>query len=322
MDGMTVAHPRVAEAREALAAIGMPREQSNERSALVLLALLDLPPDKDWHEASAPLIGVTPIMDWVRERYRKRWQPNTRETIRRRTLHQLVAAGIARYNPDDPARPVNSPRAVYQITPEALALLRTFGTPRWDETLRAFSAQRQSLADRYAAEREMRLVPVRVASGQSIRLSAGKHSALIKAVVEEFAPRFVPDAELIYVGDTGKKWGYFAENRLAELGVTVDSHGKMPDVVPFDEQRGWLVLVESVTSHGPVDPKRHEELATLFKNAVAGLVYVTALPTRAAMRNHLTDISWQTEVWCADAPSHLVHFNGARFLGPYPTHDR
>lgn len=295
----------------------MPGEQRNERSALVLLALLDLTPDRVWSGARSPLVGITPIMDWVRDHYGKAWKPNTRETVRRRTMHQFVAGGLALYNPDDPSRPVNSPQAAYQVTPEALALLRTFGTAAWGEKLEAFRAGKVTLAARYAAERSVRLVPVRIADGQAVALSAGRHSALIKAVVEEFAPRFVPDAELIYVGDTGRKWAFFADRRLAELGVAVENRGKMPDVVLYDRERDWLVLVESVTSHGPVDAKRHEELAALFAGATPGLVYVTAFPTRAVMSRYLTSISWETEVWCADAPTHLIHFDGERFLGPY-----
>ena len=116
---------------EALAILGdleMPRRQRNERSALCLLALLNLPPDRDWAKASAPLMGITPIMDWARDHFGKQYAPNTRETIRRQTVHQFVQAGIALYNPDDSARPVNSPKAVYQIEPTSLALMQSFGT--------------------------------------------------------------------------------------------------------------------------------------------------------------------------------------------------
>ena len=118
------------------------------------------------------------------------------------------------------------------------------------------------------------------------------------------------------MGDTGEKVGYFEEERLAECGVAIDRHGKMPDVVLYFEEKEWLLLVESVTSHGPVDAKRHNELAALFAKAEPGLVYVTAFPSRAVMGRHLADISWETEVWCAGAPSHLIHFDGERFLGP------
>jgi hypothetical protein len=163
----------------------------------------------------------------------------------------------------------------------------------------------------------MRKLPVKLTTGDTIRLSPGDHSELIKAVIEEFAPRFVPGGILIYAGDTGEKWGYFDKELLAKLGVEVDGHGKMPDVVLYCPERTWLLLVESVTSHGPVDGKRHEELARLFSGSKAGLVYVTAFPSRAAMTRYLGEIAWETEVWVADAPSHLIHFNGARFLGPY-----
>ena len=127
----------------------------------------------------------------------------------------------------------------------------------------------------------------------------------------------MPGGVLIYAGDTGEKWGYFDKELLAKLGVAVDGHGKMPDVVLYYPDREWLLLVESVTSHGPVDGKRHEELARLFAKSKAGLVYVTAFPSRAIMARYLGEIAWETEVWCADAPSHLIHFNGERFLGPY-----
>ncbi len=121
-------HDYIRGANEIIVSLGLPRTQQNERSALCLLALLDLTPGKAWSEAEDPLMGITPIMDWVRERYGKEYAPNTRETIRRQTMHQFCDAGIARYNPDQPDRPVNSPHAVYQIEPVALGLLRTFGT--------------------------------------------------------------------------------------------------------------------------------------------------------------------------------------------------
>lgn len=305
-------------ARRVLAELGLPGAQQNERSALCLLALLNLTPGTPWKNATNPLMGITPIMDWARVHYRKDYAPNTRETVRRQTMHQFVAAGIALYNPDKPDRPVNSPKAVYQIEPAALDLLRGFGAARWRRNLAAYLAQRQTLVKQYARERAQARVPVRIAPGKEIDLSPGEHSKLIRAVVEEFAPRFAPDSVLIYVGDTGEKWGYFDQSGLTALGVHVDAHGKMPDVALHFVAKNWLLLVEAVTSHGPVDGKRHAELARLFGASKAGLVYVTAFPNRATMSRYLGEIAWETEVWVADAPSHLIHFNGSRFLGPYP----
>lgn len=163
----------------------------------------------------------------------------------------------------------------------------------------------------------MNKVPLQLAEGQELYLSAGSHSRLIRAIVEEFAPRFAPGGQIVYVGDTGDKWGYFDAATLQTLGATVDQHGKMPDVVIYYGAKDWLLLVEAVTSHGPVDAKRRAELARLFAGARPGIVYVTAFLTRREMMRYLPEISWATEVWIADAASHLIHFDGERFLGPY-----
>lgn len=136
-------------------------------------------------------------------------------------------------------------------------------------------------------------------------------------MLEGFRPRFVPEGTLLYVGDAGKKFALFKRDELEELGVTIDTHGKMPDVILYDARRRWLFLVEAVTSHGPIDGKRHDELRRLFAPARAGLIFVTAFLERKALQKDLANISWETEVWIAEAPSHLIHFDGERFLGPY-----
>lgn len=308
---------RITEAQQILNALGFPATQQNERSALCLLALLDLTPRKSWAKATAPLRGITPMMTWIRDHYARDYAPNTRETIRRHTIHQFCDAGMALYNPDRPDRPVNSPHAVYQIEPVALQVMQSFGSRGWKTALTNYLAQRQTLAARYAKRRSARSVPVTLGSGKQLRLSPGAHSDLIRAVIEDFAPRFAPGSTLVYVGDTGTKWGYFDKPLLARFGVAVGEHGKMPDVVLHYPEKDWLLLIEAVTSHGPVDGKRHGELARLFKQSTAGTVYVSAFPDRKAMGRYLSAIAWETEVWTADAPSHLIHFNGDRFLGPY-----
>jgi hypothetical protein len=214
---------------------------------------------------------------------------------------------------------VNSPKAVYQVEPAALTLLRSFGSDQWHDNLTSYMSKRETLVAKYAMEREQNRIPVEIAPGKAITLSPGDHSELIRAIIEDFAPRFAPGSVLVYAGDTGEKWGYFDAALLADLGIDVGSHGKMPDVVLHFVEKNWLLLVESVTSHGPVDGKRHAELSKLFADSKAGLVYVTAFPNRSIMGRYLPEIAWETEVWVADAPSHLIHFNGVRFLGPYAT---
>ena len=308
---------KIDDALDIITQLGMPRAQQNERSALTFLALVNLSPMQAWQEVTAPLIGVTPIMDWCRDIYGKEYAPNTRETFRRYTLHQFVDGGLALYNPDQPDRPVNSPKACYQIAPELLAILPAYGTDEWDSLLQTWLGNRETLAAQYAMERDMQMIPLTLDDKTKIRLSPGVHSQLIHDIVKDFGPRFAPGAEVIYLGDTGAKEDFFRKERLASLGVTVDRKGKLPDVVLYWPDRDWLLLIESVTSHGPVDGKRHGELSKLFANAIPGLVYVTAFPDRKIMGKYLADISWETEVWIAEAPTHMIHFNGDRFLGPH-----
>ncbi|MBK5072054.1 Eco57I restriction-modification methylase domain-containing protein [Budviciaceae bacterium CWB-B4] len=311
------AQEKITQALDILNKLGMPRAQQNERSALTFLALLNLVPKTSWERIERPMIGVTPIMDWVKNNYGKEYAPNTRETFRRQTLHQFVDAGICLYNPDEPSRAVNSPKACYQIALELYDVLQKYNTQLWDKALSNYLSEKDTLVQRYAMEREMQMIPLILNDGTIINLSAGAHSQLIKDIITDFGPRFVPGAELIYLGDTGSKVNFFKKKRLEELGVKVNEKGKLPDVVLYWEEKDWLILIESVTSHGPVDGKRHNDLSELFKNSKAGLVYVTAFPDRRFMGKYLSDISWETEVWTADAPTHMIHFNGVRFLGPY-----
>jgi adenine-specific DNA-methyltransferase len=316
-DDPTKVKQRIEQSQEIIVALGLPRAQQNERSALTLLALLDLKPNQPWSKASAPMRGITPIMDWFAEHYGKKYAPNSRETVRRQTIHQFLEAGIVIANPDDPSRPINSGKNVYQIEAGALELIRTFDTKEWDKNLRTWLSSVETLKTRYAREREMNRIPLTLATGEKIDLSPGGQNVLVKEIIEQFCPNFTPGGKPIYVGDTDTKWAYFDEEALAALGVSIDTHGKMPDVVIHHVAKNWLVLIEAVTSHGPVDGKRRDELKRLFKGSKAGLVFVTTFLDRAAMVRYLGDISWETEVWVADAPTHMIHFNGERFLGPY-----
>jgi type II restriction enzyme len=175
----------------------------------------------------------------------------------------------------------------------------------------------EPLKKRYVQDRQLQRIPVTIAPSKTITLSPGGQNVLVEQVIKEFAERFVPGGKLLYVGDTDTMFAYFDAEGQRALGVNLEAHGKMPDVIIHDERRNWLVLIEAVTSHGPINPKRHAELTQLFSESQAGLVFVTAFLDRKTMRTYLTDISWETEVWVAESPAHLIHFNGERFLGPY-----
>lgn len=308
---------KLEEAIEILKKFGMPSEQQNERTAYCLLSLLNVTPEKAWKNAENPLVGITPMMTFAKEYYNKIYAPNSRETFRRFSTHQLVQAGIVLYNPDKPNRPVNSPKAVYQISPAALKVIKTFGTSDFEPLLSDFIQNQSTLAAQYAYEREMNMVSVKIKKNYMIQISPGKHSELIRDIIEQLAPRFLPNSTLIYVGDTGEKWGYYDQELAGNLLFNVQEHGKMPDVILYVEDKKWLVLIEAVTSHGPVDSKRYIELEELFSNVSANKVYISAFPDKKTFTHYVQDIAWETEAWIADNPTHMIHFNGDKFLGPH-----
>ena len=308
---------RVREAQDVLRSFNFDAERSNERSALVLLALLDLTPDKSWADATNPMLRTVEIMDWLRTHYGRDYKPNTRETIRRQTLHQFVDGALVVLNPDDPRRPINSPKNCYQVEANALAVIHAYGSEAWDEALATHLAEVPGLRAEYAHARELDLIPVTLMDGRAVSLTPGGQNVLLKQMVEDFCSRWTPGGHVLYIGDAGKDDPVFEEARLRELGIELDKHCKFPDLIVYLPDRNWLVLLEAASSHGPVDAKRHRELQTLFDGSSAGLVYVSCFPSRAEMRKYLSEIAWETEVWCADNPTHLIHFNGERFLGPY-----
>jgi hypothetical protein len=307
----------VDEAIDALTQLGFPRQQLNERSGLVLLALLDLTPDKPWSEATAPLCGITPMMEHMAEHYGKKYAPNSRETVRRQTVHQFLQGGLILQNPDQPDRPVNSGKTTYQVNSFALDLLRAYGQQDWVLALRRYQLRVEALKERWEKKRQLQRIPVVLPDGADITLSPGGQNVLIAALVKDFCPMFTPGGRVLYIGDADEKFAVYDSEGLEALGVAIEEHGKMPDLVVHYADRDWLVLIEAVTSHGPVDAKRHEELQTLFAGSTAGLVFVTSFLDRRALAKYVGDISWETEVWVAESPTHLIHFNGDRFLGPY-----
>ena len=308
---------RISEARGILAELGFPPAQSNERSALAFLALVELRPDTPWTAASMPLRGITGMMRFMSVHYGKDYAPNTRETVRRQTIHQFCAAGLTTKNPDDPDRPINSGKTVYQVNSLALRLIKAHGTDAWPERLTAYLERVGTLADQLERQRRLRRIPVRLPDGAAVDLSPGGQNPLIREIVHEFCSRFTPDGTVWYIGDADEKFAVYDEDAFTRAGISVPHHGKMPDVIVEHGDKTWLVVVEAVTSHGPIDAKRRAELDQLLRSPRHGLVYVTAFEDRAAFRQYVADIAWETEVWLAESPDHLIHFNGSKFLGSH-----
>lgn len=306
------------EAKEILFSIGMPKKQRNDRSAYVLLALLGLKEDMLWSDVSNESLRIVDMMNFMAENYNKIYKPNTRETIRKDTIHQFCDGAISERNVGSSGRATNSPQYSYRVTMEALELFKSFGSDEWNKKLNKFIESKGTLEEKYAQKRELVKIPIMV-NGVELTFSPGAHNQLQKAIIEEFAPRFAQNSIVLYVGDTENKYLVKNNEKLRELGVNITDHDKLPDVVLYREDKNWIYFIEAVTSVGPISVKRVGEIEDLFKNCTCGKVYVTAfldMTSKNGFKKFINDIAWETEIWVADQPDHMIHLNGDRFLGP------
>lgn len=307
-------------AQQLLERFGLPARQCNRTAAYVLLAISSLPEQAAWASAERRLLRIHDLLEFVRSILGKSYAENTRESFRRRTLHYFEQARMVDRNPDRPSRPTNSKNTCYALTHEALAVVKAFGGEDFAGALAKFQSIQPTLRERYAARKARSETVIELPEIGKIRLSPGKHNQLQRDVIELFWPRFVPNAKLLYLGDTADKDLYCNSDGLQAAGVPHSIHDKLPDLVFRLADRNWLILIEAVTSHGPCSPKRRHELEELLRDCPLHRVYVSAFPTMAVFKKFLGEIAWDTEVWTAEVPEHMIHFNGPKFLGPAAPH--
>ena len=150
--------------------------------------------------------------------------------------------------------------------------------------------------------------------GVELNFSPGKHNQLRIDIILKLKPVFFDDAELLYVGDTASKMLYLNEELIKRLKFPINKHDKLPDVIYYEEKRNLLFLIEAVTSHGPMTPKRITEIDEALKDLGTPKIYLTAFPDKKTFKQHIHDIAWETEVWISEIPEHMIHFNGTKFL--------
>jgi hypothetical protein len=271
---------KVEEGQLILRALGLPPAQQSEQAAYTLLALAGLEEATPWELSQRRLLRIHDIKEFINSHYQQTYAENTRESFRKNVLRQFVQGAVADKNPDDPSRSVTSGNTCYSLTEEALTTIRAFGKPEFQARATAFVSQKGSLAEKYAAVRKRHQISVSLPSGLELTLSPGGHNRLQADILTFFWPNFVPQAKLLYVGDTANKSLHVEEDTLRRIGFPFTKDGKFPDVVLYLEEKGWLVLVEAVTSHGPVSPERVEEFQAMLKY----------LPAARRLRDRLPDV--------------------------------
>lgn len=302
---------RMDEAKEILVALQVPAKQQNSMCCCVLLAMAQLTENDKWGDACNDWIRIHDVIAFSNRNYGTTYAENSRETFRKQAMHHFRNAAFI----EDNGKATNSPNYRYRLTDEMLRLIQCYGTREWQTRLTAFLANHETLISLYKSKRTMQKMPVKI-NGGDFTFSPGKHNQLQKAILEEFAPRFAPGTECLYVGDTIEKDLVKNEDRLRALGFSITLHDKMPDVVLYSAEKNWIFFVEAVTSVGPMEPKRIKEIEEMTAEVVAGKIYVTAFPDFKTFKQFSQSLAWETEVWIADMPDHMIHLNGDKFLGP------
>jgi len=308
---------KIQEAQRILRELGLPPAQQNEISALTLLTLCNLSETTPWAEASRPLITIHNMMGFMKQHHGRVYAENTREVVRRQVIHQFEQARLVDRNPDDIYRPTNSPNTCYALTEDAHQVLTLFGTQAWEDAVVHFLEQHGALWERYQQGRQVIALPLKLADGKNLYLTPGKHNELQIAIIEKFGPRYAADSIVLYLGDAANKFVIYQRELLEQLGVAITMHDKLPDIILYHEANNWLYLIEAVTSHGPVSHKRRHELEKLLQGCTAKRIYISAFLDLAEFRRHVPHIAWETEVWIAEMPEHIIHYNGERFLEPH-----
>ena len=301
--------------KQLLKEVGMPVKQQSDLCSLTILAMAGLHKNDKFTIASNEWMRIHDIISYIKENYNVKYAENSRETFRKQAIHHFRNAALI----EDNGKPTNSPNTKYRLTEEFLPVLQNYEDSYKKNTdnkeLKQFLKKHTKLIELYASKKKMKKMPVRI-NDKDYTFSPGKHNKLQKAIIEEFAPRFAPESECLYVGDTTKKDMVKNTEKLKAIGFDITLHDKMPDVVLYKEDENWLYFIEAVDSVGPMSPDRIRDIEQMTQNVKAGKIYVTAFLNFDKYKKFSKELAWETEVWIADTPDHMIHLNGDKFLGP------
>ena len=308
------------EALDILEGVGIPLNNKTERAiekmAVCFLAVAGV--KKDWSKAIENAnLKSRDIIKIVNENFEENISSGSYDDIRRKDLKLLVLADIVINIGVHKRSATNDPTRGYALHSDFKNLIITYKTADWENTLKSFNNNKPSLAEILSRKCNLEQIPVKLPSGKPLELSLGEHNILQKEIIEQFLPRFGSDCSVLYIGDTSNKSLHIETEELKKLNFFELSHEELPDIIAYSEKNNWLYLIEAVHSSGPMSEIRVHQLKKLLKDSNAELIFVTAFLNRTEFRKWVIDVAWETEVWIADNPDHMIHFNGHKFLGAY-----
>jgi len=311
------------QALDILESVGIPfsgkRPRGLESMAMAFLAVAGV--TKTWKEAKGQNehrhLKTREIIKFINENYEEQISPGSYDDVRRKHLKLLVLADLVLNSANNPSAAQNDPTRGYTISSEFKSLIVYYGTDEWEIKLKLFKKNRPSLQEILRRKRDIPKVRITLNSGHILDFSSGGHNQLQREIIEEFLPRFGLGCEVLYVGDATDKYLLRVDDKLKALGFFELTHDSLPDIVAYNKEKNWIFLIEAFFTSGPMSEERILELKKALKDCTAELIFITAFISKTAFKKNISDIGWETEVWTADNPDHMVHFNGGKFFGPY-----
>lgn len=301
-----------------LQSLDVPVRQQGDLCALTLLAMAGIKPDFEFSKATNHWVRIHDVIVFIKENYGIQYAENSRETFRKQAMHHFRNAAFI----EDNGMATNSPNYRYRITSEFLRVIKNikngqdgYVSDLENPAVTVFLREHETLKSIYASKKAVQKMPVKI-NNHEYTFSPGSHNQLQKAIIEEFAPRFAQNSECLYVGDTTNKDMVKNEEKLKELGFDITLHDKMPDVVLYREDKNWIYFIEAVDSVGPMNPERVKDIEAMTSNVKSGKIYITAFLSFSKFKKFSEQLAWETEVWIADMPDHMIHLNGDKFMGP------
>lgn len=311
------------EALDILEQVGIPFTKKTEKGlqsmAMCFLAVAGI--TKSWKDAKGQNenrhLKTRDIIKFINEHYEENISPGSYDDVRRKHLKLIVLGDFILNSAKNPNAATNDPTRGYTLNSDFKNLIVNYGTGDWAIKLKLFLKNRPSLSELLLRKKDIAKIPIKIPDGTVLEFSKGEHNQLQREVIEEFLPRFGSGCALLYIGDTSNKYLFRNEKQLKDLGFFELSHDELPDIIAFDKTKNWLYLIEVVYSSGPMSEERVFELKKALNKCTADLIFITAFMSRGDFKKYILDIAWETEVWTADNPEHLIHFNGNKFLGPH-----
>ena len=316
----------IRQALQILCALGIPTDdmtdRQKEKMAMAFLAVGDVRALSGWKKIKDSnkdyALTTREIISYHNANFEENISSGSYDDIRRKDLAKLILSSIVVKS--KPGANNSNPTRGYRINSEYSRIIKNYGQADWFTQVEVFNKMHPTYQDRISTKRDLPKLTVTTPDGKTIQLKDGEHNAIQKLIIEEFLPRFGHGAIVLYCGDSDNKYGLIHEaDKLSEIGFTDLKQSILPDVVAYSPEKNWVFLIEAYHTSNPITPQRKLELQQEMGDNADRAVFVTAFENNSVYKNCPEELAWETEVWIATEPEHMIHRNGFRFMGPYST---